>query len=125
MALYKTRAIAIKSINLSESDRLVTFMTENHGKIKCVAKGARKIKNQFWGALEPMSLIHLIYFKYLRTNDPGSRVTLNRSTRNNASTIICRDIFDLPNCRSTNMIGTSAIRNLLYWHRNIISMRNE
>ncbi len=62
MALYKTRAIAIKSINLSESDRLVTFMTENHGKVKCVAKGARKVKNQFWGALEPMSLIHLIYF---------------------------------------------------------------
>ena len=62
MALYKTRALVIKSINLSESDRLVTFMTENHGKVKCVAKGARKIKNQFWGALEPMSLIHLIYF---------------------------------------------------------------
>ena len=62
MALYKTRAIVIKSMNLSESDRLVTFMTENHGKVKCVAKGARKAKNQFWGTLEPMSLIHLIYF---------------------------------------------------------------
>ena len=62
MPLYKTRAIVIKSMNLSESDRLVTFMTENHGKVKCVAKGARKVKNQFWGALEPMSLIHLIYF---------------------------------------------------------------
>ncbi len=62
MALYKTRALVIKSINLSESDRLITFMTENYGKIKCVAKGARKIKNRFWGSLEPMSLIHLIYF---------------------------------------------------------------
>jgi DNA repair protein RecO (recombination protein O) len=62
MALYKTRAIVIKSMNLSESDRLITFMTENHGKVKCVAKGARKAKNQFWGSLEPMSLIHLIYF---------------------------------------------------------------
>lgn len=62
MALYRTRAIVIKSINLSESDRLVTFLTENHGKVKCVAKGARKVKNRFWGSLEPMSLIHLIYF---------------------------------------------------------------
>ena len=62
MALYKTRAIVLKSMNLSESDRLITFMTENHGKVKCVAKGARKAKNQFWGSLEPMSLIHLIYF---------------------------------------------------------------
>ncbi|MCS5620719.1 MAG: DNA repair protein RecO [Nitrospinaceae bacterium] len=62
MALYNTRALVIKSINFSESDRLVTFMTENQGKVKCVAKGARKVKNRFWGALEPMSLIHLIYF---------------------------------------------------------------
>ncbi|MBC8285733.1 MAG: DNA repair protein RecO [Nitrospinae bacterium] len=62
MALYKTRAIVLKSINLSESDRLVTFLTENHGKVKCVAKGARKVKNRFWGSLEPMSQIHLIYF---------------------------------------------------------------
>lgn len=62
MALYKTRALVIKSINLSESDRIITFMTENQGKVKCVAKGARKVKNRFWGALEPMSLIHLIYF---------------------------------------------------------------
>lgn len=62
MALYNSRAIVIKSINLSESDRLVTFMSENQGKVKCVAKGARKVKNRFWGALEPMSFIHLIYF---------------------------------------------------------------
>ena len=62
MALYKTQAIVIKSINLSESDRLVTFFTKNYGKVKCVAKGARKAKNCFWGSLEPMSLIHLIYF---------------------------------------------------------------
>ena len=62
MALYKTRAIVLKSINLSESDRLVTFLSENHGKVKCVAKGARKVKNRFWGSLEPMSQIHLIYF---------------------------------------------------------------
>ena len=62
MALHRTRAIVLKSINLSDSDRLVTFMTENYGKVKCVAKGARKVKNRFWGSLEPMSHIHLIYF---------------------------------------------------------------
>ena len=62
MALHRTRAITLKSINLSESDRLVTFLTENYGKIKCVAKGARKVKNRFWGSLEPMSQVNLIYF---------------------------------------------------------------
>ena len=62
MALHRTQAIVLKSINLSDSDRLVTFLTESFGKVKCVAKGARKIKNRFWGSLEPMSNIHLIYF---------------------------------------------------------------
>ena len=62
MALHRTRAIVLKSINLSDSDRLVTFLTKSHGKVKCVAKGARKLKNRFWGSLEPMSHIHLIYF---------------------------------------------------------------
>ena len=62
MALYKTQAIVLKSMNLSESDRLVTFLTEDHGKVKCVAKGARKAKNCFWGSLEPMTQIHMIYF---------------------------------------------------------------
>ena len=62
MPLYRTQAVALKSINLAESDRIITFLTENYGKIKCVAKGARKIKNQFWGSLEPMSQVNLIYF---------------------------------------------------------------
>ena len=62
MALHRTRAIVLKSINLSESDRLVTFLTKNFGKVKCVAKGGRKVKNRFWGSLEPMSHVHLIYF---------------------------------------------------------------
>ena len=62
MALHRTQAIVLKSINLSDSDRLVTFLTKSHGKVKCVVKGARKLKNRFWGSLEPMSHIHLIYF---------------------------------------------------------------
>jgi DNA repair protein RecO (recombination protein O) len=62
MPLYRTRAIVLRSLNLSETDKLVTFMTERYGKVKCVAKAARKIKSRFIGSLEPMSYIHLIYF---------------------------------------------------------------
>lgn len=62
MALYRTRGIVLRSIKLSETDKLVTFMTERYGKVKCVAKGARKIKSRFVGSMEPMSYIHLIYF---------------------------------------------------------------
>ncbi|MCH8156973.1 MAG: DNA repair protein RecO, partial [Nitrospinae bacterium] len=62
MPLFKTDAIVLRSINLSETDKLVTFMSEKFGKIKCVAKAARKIKNRFGAALQPMSHIRLIYF---------------------------------------------------------------
>jgi len=62
MPLFKSEAIVLRSINLSETDKLVTFMTDKFGKIKCVAKAARKIKNRFGATIEPMSHIHLIYF---------------------------------------------------------------
>lgn len=62
MALYSTKAIVLRNIDFSETDKLVTFMTEKHGKIKGVAKAARKIKSRFGAALEPMTHIQLIYF---------------------------------------------------------------
>ena len=62
MPLFKGQAIVLRSINLSETDKLVSFMTDQFGKVKCVAKAARKIKNRFGAAIEPMSHIRLIYF---------------------------------------------------------------
>lgn len=62
MGLFRTKAIVLRSIKLSETDKLVTFLTEHHGKVKCVAKGARKIKSRYAGSLEPMSYVFLIYF---------------------------------------------------------------
>ena len=62
MPLFHTEAIVLRSINLSESDKLVTFMTKRYGKVKCVAKAARKIKNRFGATIEPLSHIQLIYF---------------------------------------------------------------
>ena len=62
MALHSTPAIVLRSINLSENDKLITFMTEYFGKVKCVAKSARKLKNRFGAALESMSHINLIFF---------------------------------------------------------------
>ncbi|SVE36838.1 uncharacterized protein METZ01_LOCUS489692, partial [marine metagenome] len=37
-------------------------MTDRYGKIKCVCKAARKIKNRFGASIQPMSHIRLIYF---------------------------------------------------------------
>lgn len=62
MPLYNARAIVLRSIKLSETDKLITFMTEEFGKVKCVAKSARKIKSRFGASLEPMTYVQLIFF---------------------------------------------------------------
>jgi DNA repair protein RecO (recombination protein O) len=64
----RTEAIVLKSINYGESDRIVTFHTLEYGKIKGIAKGARKSKRRFANALEPFSHSQL---NFLRKNQTG------------------------------------------------------
>ena len=42
----KDEALVLKSYPLGESDRLITFLSWNRGKIVAVAKGARKTKSK-------------------------------------------------------------------------------
>lgn len=60
--LYKAHAVILNSLDYGESDRILTFYTKEHGKIKGIAKGARRSKKRFVGNLEPMSQIKLIFF---------------------------------------------------------------
>lgn len=68
MPLYTTDAIVLKSINLGEADKIVTFFTRRYGKIQGVAKGVRRIKSRFGASLEPLTYINLIYFGKEHTN---------------------------------------------------------
>jgi len=62
MALHNCQGIVLRRFNLSEKDKVVTFLTQRYGKIKAVAKSARMAKSRFGAALEPLSLVQLIYF---------------------------------------------------------------
>ena len=62
MPLNTTDAIVLKSINLGEADKIITFFTRRYGKIQGVAKGVRRIKSRFGASLEPLTYINLIYF---------------------------------------------------------------
>lgn len=55
MALYRDHGIVLRTHKLGESDRIVTFVTERHGKVRAVAKGVRKTKSKFGARLEPTS----------------------------------------------------------------------
>jgi DNA repair protein RecO (recombination protein O) len=53
--LYRDHGIVLRTYKLGESDRIVSFMTERHGKVRAVAKGVRKTKSRFGARLEPTS----------------------------------------------------------------------
>lgn len=63
MPLYKTKAIVIKSQRWGEADRIVTFYTEQVGKVRGIARGARRMKSRFGSALEPFRLVELTLFE--------------------------------------------------------------
>ena len=47
-----TRAILLRKTKLTETSLIITWFTEEHGKIKTVAKGARRPKSTFSGKLD-------------------------------------------------------------------------
>jgi DNA repair protein RecO (recombination protein O) len=61
MSLKQSEAIVLRSYPLHEADLLVTLFTRGEGKIKGVARAAKKSKRRFGGALEPLTLVRLHY----------------------------------------------------------------
>ena len=49
----------LRTIKLGETDRIVTILTQGHGKVRAVAKGVRKSGSRFGARLEPTSHIAL------------------------------------------------------------------
>ena len=63
MSLYRARGVVLRTIKLGEADRIVSFMTEAHGKVRAVAKGVRKTKSRFGARLEPTSHVALLLYE--------------------------------------------------------------
>ncbi len=60
MSLYRDEGVALRTIRLGEADRIVTFMTKGHGKVRAVAKGVRRTTSKFGARLEPLSHVTLL-----------------------------------------------------------------
>jgi DNA repair protein RecO (recombination protein O) len=58
MALYNVEAVNIRSINAGEADKIVTLFSKGQGKIRAVAKGAKRPTSKFGGRLEIFSYNH-------------------------------------------------------------------
>jgi len=63
MPLYTTEAVILRTYKLGEADRIVVFLTRDRGKKRGVAKGARRVRSRFGGALEPLTKVTVAYFE--------------------------------------------------------------
>ncbi|QGH69541.1 DNA repair protein RecO [Pseudactinotalea sp. HY158] len=59
MKLYRDEAVVIRSHKLGEADRIITFLTRDHGQVRAVAKGVRRTSSRFGARLEPFSVVDL------------------------------------------------------------------
>jgi DNA repair protein RecO (recombination protein O) len=61
--LYTADALILRTYKLGEADRIVVFLTRDRGKKRGVAKGARRPRSRFAGALEPLTEVRVAYFE--------------------------------------------------------------
>jgi DNA repair protein RecO (recombination protein O) len=54
-----TPAIVLRAWPFGESDKIVSFLTESHGKIRGIAKGAKRSRKRFANSLEPFAVVNL------------------------------------------------------------------
>lgn len=57
--LYRDHGVVLRTIKLGEADRIVTLLTQGHGKVRAVAKGVRRSGSRFGARLEPVSHVAL------------------------------------------------------------------
>lgn len=63
MSLQRDTGVVLRTYRLGEADRIVVLLTEEHGKVRSVAKGVRRTSSKFGGRLEPLSHVALLLWR--------------------------------------------------------------
>jgi len=63
MPLHTANALILRTYKLAEADLIVVFLTDDRGKRRGVAKGARRLRSNFSGGLEPLTKARVAYFE--------------------------------------------------------------
>jgi len=63
---FKTSGFILRTLPYSESDLIVTFLSQDFGKLKGIAKGAKRSKKRFANVFEPFSLTNIIFTRKSR-----------------------------------------------------------
>jgi DNA repair protein RecO (recombination protein O) len=63
---HKTAGFVLRTLSYGESDLIVTFYSSGFGKLKGIAKGAKRSKKRFANVFEPFSLTDIIFTRKSR-----------------------------------------------------------
>jgi len=86
MSLVETESLILKTYSLSDADRIVVLLTRDHGVVRGVAKGAKRLLSKFGSGLESFSRIRATYIqKEVRELVSLEKVELERSFFRSAS----------------------------------------
>src|SRR5260370_35101557 len=58
--VYTTEAIVLRRTDFGEADRILTLFTPSYGKVRAIAKGARRTPSRLAGHLEPFTRTQLL-----------------------------------------------------------------
>lgn len=73
MAIRQGLAYALRTRVLGEADLIVEFFTLEHGRVRAVARSARRLRSRFGSAFEPFTRSRLVWFQ--RDKDDLGRVS--------------------------------------------------
>lgn len=63
MAIYRTEGIVIRTQDLGEADKIVTVYTRDEGKVRAVARGARRPRNRLLGVAQVFTHSDFMFFR--------------------------------------------------------------
>lgn len=61
--LHSAEALLLDTFDLQDRDRIVTFLTRDRGKVRGVAKGAKRKHSRFAGELQPLAKVRVTWFE--------------------------------------------------------------
>lgn len=63
MKQLATQAIVLSRTDFGEADRILTLLTPEHGKLRLMAKGVRRVKSKLAGGIELFSVSDIVFIK--------------------------------------------------------------
>lgn len=63
MAILKTEAVVLRMQEYGESSKILTLYTRDYGRLKVLAKGARRLKSRFGGVLDLINYVTIVFYQ--------------------------------------------------------------